>query len=197
VFTCTVSLSLQFHKYRRKVVTLVIHFTVSKWPYSVVLYRSPTQTFYLYLWSPYGIGQSIIFSCCGFFLSIYLSIFFFPRLISAPAPYFYTWCGLSVNLKCRSEMCCTWLAENTGRKKVAKNRHLGTIAQLCWAISLQVRHVSTIGKKNLLSSNMSSRCSHNMMNFGTLAAKISPVVWGTQLISTAFASRQRYCVAVK
>jgi len=28
-----------------------------------------------------------------------------------------------------------------------KTRHLGTIAQLCWAISSQIRHVSTIGKK--------------------------------------------------
>ena len=40
----------------------------------------------------------------------------------------------------------------TGRKKspkVAKNRHLGTIAQLCRAISSQRRHVSTIGKKLL------------------------------------------------
>jgi len=37
--------------------------------------------------------------------------------------------------------------KNTGRKKVAKNRHLGTIAQLCWAISSQLRHLSTIGKK--------------------------------------------------
>ena len=44
-------------------------------------------------------------------------------------------------------MCCKRLAENTGRKKVAKNRHLGTIAQLCRAISSQLRHVSTIGKK--------------------------------------------------
>ena len=39
------------------------------------------------------------------------------------------------------------LAENTGRKKVTKNRHLGTIPQLCRAISSQLRHVSTIGKK--------------------------------------------------
>jgi len=37
--------------------------------------------------------------------------------------------------------------KNTGRKKVAKNRHLGTIAQLCRAISSQLRHVSTMGKK--------------------------------------------------
>jgi len=31
-------------------------------------------------------------------------------------------------------MCCTWLAENTGRKNDAKNRHLGTIPQLCPAV---------------------------------------------------------------
>jgi len=31
-------------------------------------------------------------------------------------------------------------------QKVAKNRHLGTIAQLCRAISSQLRHISTIGK---------------------------------------------------
>ena len=42
---------------------------------------------------------------------------------------------------------CNVLAENTGRKEVAKNCHLGTIAQLCWAIYSQLRHVSTIGKK--------------------------------------------------
>jgi len=71
-------------------------------------------------------------------------------------------------------MCCLRLAANTGRKKVAKNRHLGTIAQLCPAIS---SHVSTIGK-NLLSSNISSTCFHNMVNFGPLAADILSLVWG-------------------
>jgi len=45
------------------------------------------------------------------------------------------------------EMCCMQLAENTGRKNYAKNRHLRTIAQLCQAISSQLRHVSTIGEK--------------------------------------------------
>jgi len=39
------------------------------------------------------------------------------------------------------------LAANAGRKKVTKNRHLGTIPQLCQPISSQLRHVSTIGKK--------------------------------------------------
>jgi len=33
-------------------------------------------------------------------------------------------------------------------------------------------------RKKLLSSNMSSRCPHNMANFGPLAAEIDPVVWG-------------------
>ena len=34
-------------------------------------------------------------------------------------------------------------------------------------------------EKNLLSSNMSSTCPHNMVNFGPLTAEIDPVVWGT------------------
>jgi len=60
----------------------------------------------------------------------------------------------------------------------SKNRHLGTIAQICRAISSQLRHISTIGKK-VLSSNISSTRSQNMVNFGPLAAEIDPVVWGT------------------
>jgi len=57
-------------------------------------------------------------------------------------PYFHTWCGLSANLGCRSETCCTRLAGNAGPKKSPKIRHLGTITQLCRVISSQLRHVS-------------------------------------------------------
>ena len=89
-------------------------------------------------------------------------------------PYFHTWCGFSANLECMSEMCCTWLAENTGRK----NRHFGTIAQLCRAVSLQLRHVLTIGK-NLLNNNTSCTFPRNMLNFGLLTAEICWRVWGT------------------
>ena len=104
----------------------------------------PCSFFYLHLWSPCVIGQTIYI-----FILFLLSFFLlFPRLISAVRvgclPYGIR---LSVNLECRSEMCCTWLAENTGRKNDAKNRHLGTIPQLCRAMSLELRHVSTIGKK--------------------------------------------------
>jgi len=67
---------------------------------------------------------------------------------------------------------------NTGRKKVAKNRHLGTVAQLCRAISSQLMHISTIGK-SLLSSNTSYTCPHNMVNVGPLAAEIGLPVWGS------------------
>ena len=51
-----------------------------------------------------------------------------------------------------------------GSQKIqdAKNRHLGTIPQVYRAISSQLRHVSTIGKK-LWSSNISSTCPHNMV----------------------------------
>ena len=81
-------------------------------------------------------------------------------------------------------------------QKLAKNHHLGTIAQLCPAISSQQRHVSTIGK-NWLSSNISSTCPHNMVNFGQLAAEIDPVEWDIQLISMSFASWQRYCTTLQ
>jgi len=52
------------------------------------------------------------------------------------------------------------------------------MAQICHAVFLQLRHILTVGK-NLLNSNISSTCSHNMVNFGPLAAEISSRVWGT------------------
>ena len=104
----------------------------------------------VFLWPPCVIEQVIIFFPCGFFLSFYLSFFSSPRSQRSQIgclPYFYTWRGPSADLECRSKMCCSRLAANTGRKKVAKNRHLGTIAQLRRAKASQLRHVSTIGKK--------------------------------------------------
>jgi len=67
-------------------------------------------------------------------------------------------------------MCGMHIAENAGPKKVAKNRYLGTIAQLCRAISLQPRHVSTIGKK-LVKRQYLLHMSDNMVNFGPLAVR--------------------------
>jgi len=117
---------------------------------SLVLY-----IFAFLLRPPCVADADIIFFNCGFF---FLS-FFIPRLFSAVADWmstilFYTWCGPIVNLECRSEICYTRLAANAGPKKSPKIHHLGTITQLCRAISSQLRHVSTIGK-NLLNSNVS------------------------------------------
>jgi len=66
----------------------------------------------------------------------------------------------------------------TGRKKVAKNRHLGTIAQLRRAISSQLRHVSTTGKK-LVKQQYLLHMPYNMVNFSPLVAEILSLVWGT------------------
>jgi len=54
-----------------------------------------------------------------------------------------TWCGLSANLRCRSEMRDTQLVENSRQK----NRHLRTIAQLCRGVSSQIRHYQQSEKK--------------------------------------------------
>jgi len=70
------------------------------------------------------------------------------------------------------------LAGNAGHKKSPKIRYLRTIAQLCRAISSQVRYILTIGKK-LLNSSISSTCPYNMLNFGPLTAEICWRVWGT------------------
>ena len=118
-----------------------------------------------------------------YFFALWFLLSFFLTL-SLPSqtgclPYFHTWCGLSANLGCRSEMCCTWLAENAGRKKITKNSpsvHHGT--SLSGYIFAAKAHIDN-RKKNLLSSNISSTCPHNMVNFGPLAAEIVPVVWGT------------------
>ena len=92
--------------------------------------------------------------------------------MSTTLPHMMWHCGLSANLECRSEMCCTRLAENTGRK----SRHLCTIAQLCqagWLVGWGLMALSTTkscidNRKNLLNINISSTCLHNMVNFGPL-----------------------------
>jgi len=105
---------------------------------------------HLRLWD---IIMVFIFLPCGFFFYLLLSS---PNLsgrrvdtyhTSTQLPYFYHTFTLNANLEYMSEICCTQLAGNTGRKNNANNRHLGTIVQLCRAESSQLRHVSTMEKK--------------------------------------------------
>jgi len=90
-------------------------------------------------------------------------------------PYFHTWCGLSANLQCRSEMCCTQLAGNTGCKKLSSAHHRTTLSGYIFVIEACIDN----RKKNLLNSNTSSTCPHNIANFGPLTAEICWGVWGT------------------
>ena len=75
-------------------------------------------------------------------------------------------------------MCCTRLAENTGCKKSPKICHLGTIEQFLSYIFTTKARIDN-RKKNLLNSNVSPTCPHNMVNFGPLVAEICWRVWGT------------------
>jgi len=99
------------------------------------------------------------------------------------------------NLGCRSETWFKRLAERRKKsvKKSPSAHHRTTLSGYTFANIGMYRQSG----KNLLSSNISSRCAHNTVSFGLLAAEIGPVVWAPQLISTAFASSQRYCTAVK
>jgi len=67
------------------------------------------------------------------FFSFFFFLAYSQQLQIGWLPYFHTWCCLSANVECRSEMCCTRLADNIGRKNYEKNRRLCTIAQCCWA----------------------------------------------------------------
>ena len=71
-------------------------------------------------------------------------------------------------------MCCTRLAENTGRKK-SPFRHHRTI---CLAVSSQLKHVSTIGRK-VVKMNISSTWAHNALNFGLITAEFRWRLRGT------------------
>jgi len=92
-------------------------------------------------------------------------------------PNFHTWCGLSANLRCRSETCCTRLVEIQDAKKSLKSpsgHHRTTLSGYIFATTARIDN-----RKNLLCSNISSTCPHNMVNFGPLAAEIGLVLWGT------------------
>jgi len=63
-------------------------------------------------------------------------------------------------------------------KNREKDRHLGTIAQFCRAISLELRHISTIGKKRVKQQYL-PHTSPQFGELGPLAAEIGSLVWCT------------------
>ena len=94
-----------------------------------------------------------IFAVVSFFFL--LSFFFFSspnlsgrRLDVYQLPYFHTWCGLSVNLECMSEMCCMLLAENTERKKSPFWHHRTSLSGRIFAAEAPIDN----RKQNLLNT---------------------------------------------
>jgi len=107
----------------------------------------------------------------------HISSFFSFLTYSQPSqtrcvPYFHTWCGFSVNLRRRSETCCTLFTENAGPKKSPSAHHRTTLLGCVFTTRAHIDN----WKKNLLNSNISSTCPHNMANVGPLTVSLS--VWG-------------------
>jgi len=130
------------------------------------------------LWPPCVADADIIFLPCGFYL------FSSPNLSGRRLDLYHTSTHgvLRANLKCMSEMRCTRIAENTGRKKSPFRHHRTILSGCIFAIKACIDNQ----EKNLLDSNTSSICPHNMVNFGPLTAEICWRVWGTPANVTGY-----------
>ena len=80
------------------------------------------------------------------------------------------------------KMCCTWLAENTGRRNSPSGHHCTTSSDYVFATKAHIEN----RKKNLLNSNISPTCPYNMVNFGPLTAEICWRVCGTPVNFNGF-----------
>jgi len=121
------------------------------------------------LWSPYGIGQTIIFSSCGFFFLSFFLLFSSPisqRSEIGCLPYFRTWCGPSVNLECRFDMWCARLAGNAGHKKSPSGQHRTTLSGYIFPTKAHIDN-----RKKSVKQQYLPHMNHNMVNFGPLAAE--------------------------
>jgi len=118
-----------------------------------------------FLWPPCVADTGIIFLYCGFFFYLLFFVAYSQPSQIGCLPYFHTWCGLSANLGCRSETCCTRPAENAGRKNRQNSpsaHHRTTLSSYIFTTKARIDN----RKKNLLSSNISPTCPYNMANFG-------------------------------
>ena len=70
--------------------------------------------------------------------------------------------------------CCKYRTQKS-RQKSPSGHHRTTFLGYIFATKACIDN----RKRNLLSSNISSTCPHNMVNFGPLAAEILSLVWGT------------------
>ena len=108
-----------------------------------------------WLWPPNRAGHYI--------LPLWFLLLLFFRFLLAYSqrsqigclPYFHTWCGLSANLECRSEICCTRLAENTGRKNSPSAHHGTTLSVYIFTTKAYIDNRKHVKQQYLL--HMSSQ----------------------------------------
>jgi len=136
----------------------------------------------------------------GHYIFVLFLLLFLPCLISASQigclPNFHTWCG-----QCEFRMQ-VWNMLHAARwkcrtQKIAKNSPSGHYrTSLSGYIFATKAHSNN--SKNLLNSNISPTCLHNVVNFGPLAAEICWRVWGTSanFNGSHVFNWQRYCTAL-
>jgi len=137
------------------------------------------------LWPPYVIGGALYFCpVISIYLSIYLSIYFYlfssPNLSGSRLDVYQTLThGVALvriwnaGLKC---VACGSL-QIRDAKKSPKIAIWAPSHKFVSYIFATTAHIDS--RKNVLSSNISSTCPHNMLKFGPLAAEIVSLVWGT------------------
>jgi len=150
-----------------------------------------------FLWLPCVADTDIIFLPRDFYLSFFY-LFSSPNLSGRRLDVCHTSthgvavCGLSANLECMSEMCCTQLAENTGHKKSPSWHHRTT-----WSGHTFTTKACIDNRKKWLNINTSSTCLHNMVNFGSIRLRTVGEFGSPQQISTCFVSWQCYCMVLQ
>ena len=82
--------------------------------------------------------------------------------------------------------------QKTGYRNSPSGHHRTTLSGYIFATKAHIDN-----RENVLSSNISSTCHHNMVNFGPLAAEMVSLFEAPLQISTGFASWQRYCTALQ
>ena len=107
-----------------------------------------------------------------FFLLFFLAYNLDQRSKIACLPYFHTWCGLSANLECMSEMLLHVARSKCRTQKISENAPSGHHRTTLSDDTFGTKACIDNQKKNLLNSNKltSCTCPDNTVNFGALAA---------------------------
>ena len=116
------------------------------------------------VWPYYGrpMKQGPLYFCpvVTIFVSFFLSFFYSsPNLSGRRLDVYHTWCGLSANLECTSEMCCTRLAEIQDakcRQKSPSGHHRTSFLGCIFAIKARIDNREKSIKQQYL-SHMSSQ----------------------------------------